>query len=275
VTAPAIRARRAHIDLSATPLHWIPDDPQSTHTANVLHLLLPPGERWFCDVFRDALPLVTDRQLRDDVRGFIAQEATHAKAHDLGLDQMAAHGVDARPRVAAADRARRALRRRVRGLPMPVFRRVLLAELAAIAAVEHITATLGRWIVEHDSIDQAGGDEAMLALLRWHGAEEVEHRSVAFDLYEHLSGNYTRRALSMGIVGPALTLGWAALTDRLMAADPTTEDRWSWRRHFAAARAGRTLSLVAVVRSFPAYVRPGHHPSKAGGYDAAIAYLTR
>lgn len=34
----------------------------------------------------------------------------------------------------------------------------------------------------------------MLDLLRWHGAEELEHRNVAFDAYQYLDGGYARRA---------------------------------------------------------------------------------
>ncbi len=60
----------------------------ATHTMNVLHIMLPPGERWFCDVYREALPLITDDKLRDDVKGFIGQEATHARAHDVARDYL-------------------------------------------------------------------------------------------------------------------------------------------------------------------------------------------
>lgn len=49
---------------------------------NVLHMLLPSGELWFCRLYNKALPLVSDARLRDDVQGFIRQEAMHSRAHD-------------------------------------------------------------------------------------------------------------------------------------------------------------------------------------------------
>lgn len=60
----AIAPRRVSFDWKSTPLHWIPDEPTATHVINVLHLLLPAGERWFVKVFKEGLPLVTDPALR-------------------------------------------------------------------------------------------------------------------------------------------------------------------------------------------------------------------
>ena len=91
---PAIRARRVSFDWESTPLQWIPDDPGTSHVINVLHLLLPAGERWFVDVYREALPLVTDPALREQVKGFMGQEAVHAARHQAVLD----HYVRQRPR---------------------------------------------------------------------------------------------------------------------------------------------------------------------------------
>jgi predicted metal-dependent hydrolase len=38
-----------------------------------------------------------------------------------------------------------------------------------------------------------GADPEMVDLVKWHGAEEIEHRTVAFDLYRHLGGGYIAR----------------------------------------------------------------------------------
>ena len=269
----AIRARATRFDLSDTPIHWVAGDAQTTHTMNVLHLFLPPGERWFVDVYRDALPLITDPQLRDEAKGFLAQEATHAKAHDFGLEHLAAHGIDLRPNVARVDRNRVRLRKLIHKLPPGLRRRILTGELAAIAAIEHFTAVLGIWIINSPELDAIDTDPAMLDLLRWHGSEEVEHRSVAFDLYQHLNGSYPRRVVSMGLTAVGLFFAWIVATTVLMVMDPTIKRLFSMKEMRRAMRQGRLPELSSLGRSIPEYMRRNHHPSQNGSTEQALAYL--
>ena len=49
--------RMVRFDWSNTPLHWVPDDPFATHMMNVLHLLLPEGERHFIKAVLEASSL--------------------------------------------------------------------------------------------------------------------------------------------------------------------------------------------------------------------------
>jgi predicted metal-dependent hydrolase len=271
---PPIRARATRFELGDSPSHWVPGDPQTTHTINVLHLFLPPGERWFCDVFRDAIPLITDEQLRADARGFVGQEATHAKAHDGGLAFLASHRIDLRREVARADKVRVRARKLIHRLPPALRRRVLTAELATIAAIEHFTAVLGVWIVEDSArLDELGVDPAMLDLLRWHGSEEVEHRAVAFDIFEHLSGSYARRVIAMAGAFGGLTVAWAAAVRVLMHLDPEVHGRPSWQAFSEAGRDGRLPTFRSIVDSVPEYLRRDHHPSQVGNTELALAYL--
>jgi predicted metal-dependent hydrolase len=271
--ASRLRARRTRFDLTDTPDEWIPGDRQTTHVIDSLHVALPPGERWFCDVFRDALPLVTDDALREQVRGFIGQEATHAKAHDLGLEHLARHGIDLRKEVGWVDARRVGLRRRIGKLPRSIRRRILRAELAAIATIEHYTATLGSWIVTAELPEDT--DPQMLDMLRWHGAEEMEHRSVAFDLYQHVDGSYPRRAI-YGVVGSVgILVGLLLIAARIMALDPEADHNLRWRRYREAVAAGRIPQLGKVAASVRGYLRRDYHPSRFGDLDAALAYLER
>jgi hypothetical protein len=90
----ALQPRDVRFDWSGLPLRWIPSEPEASHILSVLHLLLPEGERWFVETFKQALPLITDDALREDVIGFIGQEAIHAAAHQSVLDYYTSVGVD-------------------------------------------------------------------------------------------------------------------------------------------------------------------------------------
>lgn len=168
------------------PLHWIPDEPTATHVINVLHLLLPAGERWFVRVLKEGLPLVTDPELRSDVKGFMGQEATHSVQHSYVLDHLAEQQLPTEAYTRHVDFLFEKLLGEAPPFGVPVTAREWLRfRLAVVAAIEQFTAVLGDWVLRADGLDRAGADEIMLDLLRWHGAEEVEHRSVAFDMYQH------------------------------------------------------------------------------------------
>lgn len=92
-----VTPRRASFDWHRTPLLWIPDEPTATHVVNVLHLLLPAGERWFVKVFKEGFPLVGDDQLRKDVKVFMGQEAIHSVQHSHVLDHLAHQGLETGP----------------------------------------------------------------------------------------------------------------------------------------------------------------------------------
>lgn len=276
-TETMLRARRPRFDLSETPLHWVPDDPVATHMMNVLHVMLPPGERWFCDVYREALPLIADEKLREDVKGFMGQEATHARAHEVGREYLTGYGIETDRAMAQAEWLRKNLGGSDpfgRPLPRWLRRSWLVARLATIAAIEHFTAVLGEWILNGSSaLEVVGADGQMLDLMRWHGAEEVEHRSVAFDVYQHLSGNYVRRTLAMLLTAVALTVGFIVGGSMLLSADSTTEVRFSPGAFRQAAKAGHLPSYAFALRAIPRYLRLDYHPSREGSTEAALAYL--
>lgn len=92
-----LEARDVDFDWATLPIHYVLGEPFVTHVLNVLHLLLPAGEEFFVEVFKRALPLIKDDQLRLDVQGFVGQESVHSQAHSGVLAHFAAQGVDVTP----------------------------------------------------------------------------------------------------------------------------------------------------------------------------------
>jgi predicted metal-dependent hydrolase len=270
-----LEPRDVKFDWSQLPLHWVPDEPLATHTLNVLHLLLPEGERWFVEVFKDALPLVTDEQLREEVLGFIGQESIHADAHQEVLDHLLSQGIDPRPYVRQIAWLFRRILGRKPHLSPRQRREHIIERVAYIAAIEHFTAFLGNWVLNSPGLDRAQADPTMLDLLRWHGAEEVEHRSVAFDLMTHLDPGYGRRVRGMALAGPLLVHLWIRGVRYLLAADPELRGRLrpSWRQAWELGQRGILPELHQNLRSGLRYLRPGYHPTQEGSSAQALGYL--
>ncbi|MET8284991.1 MULTISPECIES: metal-dependent hydrolase [unclassified Streptomyces] len=277
-----ITPRRVSFDWERTPLHWIPDEPTATHVVNVLHLLLPAGERWFVKVLKEGLPLIGDPELLRDVKGFMGQEATHSVQHAYVLDHLAAQHLDTGDFTRHVD----FLFEKVLGerpplaVPLP-DREWLRFRLSVVAAIEQFTAVLGDWVLAAEGLDRAGSDEVMLDLLRWHGAEEVEHRAVAFDMYQHCGGEglprYARRIAGMAVTAPMMLYLWAWGAAYLVRHDPQLAGRarYSLAAHNRAVRKGLLPTWKELGAAVPRYLRRSYHPSQEGSLRRAVEYLAQ
>ncbi len=272
-----LQARDVEFDWTKLPFHYVPNEVLTTHFCNVLHLLLPAGEEFIAGIFKETLPLIRDDQLRLDVQGFISQEAMHAHAHSGVVEHFAAKGVDLKPftdQVAwmfgklLGDRPRWSRRRRLSWL---------LERVSMVAALEHYTAILGEWILDTPQLDAAGADPMMLDLIRWHGAEEVEHKAVAFDTMKHLRAGYWRQVRTQLLITPALAWLWVRGVRFMYTVDPQlppgTKPRW--RDYISAARRGLVPGPTQFLPVVSAYYKPSFHPSQLGGVGRAVDYLAR
>ncbi|MDY6995844.1 MAG: metal-dependent hydrolase [Actinomycetota bacterium] len=271
-----IQARKVHFDVAAAPLHWIPDHPVASHVVSVLNIVLPAGERWFVRTFNEALPLVKDPRLADDIRGFIGQEATHADVHDQVLQSfMVAHGVDPTPILDQVEH----VFGEVLAPPQTTDpdRRLnhLCDRLWLIAAIEHYTAVMGDFAL-NCAWDDHGADPTLVDLFRWHGSEEVEHRSVAHDVAVHFHDSYLSRIRAMAVAASMLFVFFQRAGWYLVKNDPEVTAGW-WTFNRMRMRDSRLGLLPRYRRLFGtstlSYFRPGYSPERIGSTAQAVAYL--
>jgi len=173
--------RRLLIDLaSPIAVRWNGGDAFSSALFNALSMSFPVGEQYFIDSVRAglaALPEAERAPMADEVRAFVGQEATHRRLHALFNQHLERQGL----RNTVEPRARR----RVQAGAHHDVR----VHVAATAATEHFTAVFADWLMRHpDTL--AGAEPRLRTLWLWHAAEESEHRSTAFDLYQKLSGHH-------------------------------------------------------------------------------------
>ena len=168
-----IQARKVTFDVTGVPLHWIPGHPAASHVISVLNLVLPAGERWFVQTFNEALPMVEDPHLAEDIRGFIGQEAIHADVHDRALHEfMAAKGFDLAPLLKQVDFIFGKILGPSKSTNPKQRHNHLVDRLCFIAALEHYTAVLGDFSL-NSTWEDYGAHPTFVDMFRWHGAEEV------------------------------------------------------------------------------------------------------
>lgn len=269
-----LKARPFRYDFSATPLQWIPSSPYASHLISVLHLIAPVGERRFIKVMHDALPYIEDERLRAEMRGFIGQEAAHAHAHDAAIAQLRRLGVDTASYVKACEAAYDFVAGERPGLPASA-RLWLGWRLAYAAAAEQMTCMLGDWVLDAAPLDEPDTDKEMASFLRWHGAEEIEHRSVAFEALQRLAGplEFPLRALAMLTLFPMLIVLWHQGTHYLIARDPALAGRrFTVRDYVQAVKRGYAPGWE-VLGSFGRFLRPNFHPFDEGRSELADAFM--
>ena len=270
----ALQPRDVHFDWTGLTLRWIPNDPVASHVLSVLHLLLPEGETWFVETFKRALPLIRDDSLREDVLGFIGQEAIHAASHQGVLDYYTSQGVDTSAYIKQIEWLFDRILVERPGLSEAAQREQLIEAVAIVAAVEHYTAMMGAWVLDATALDKAKPHPAMLDLLRWHGAEEVEHRNVAYDVLQHLDPRYGRRIRSLLIVVPALTWLWARGARFFADADHGSPPaKMSWGCYLSSARRGLLPTPAAFFKCTLQYFKRDFHPSQYYSTAKCVAYI--
>lgn len=278
--------RRVRFDLGNSPLHWIPHDPEASYIINTIHLLLPEGELWFCRIYNKALPLLPAGKLRDDVQGFIRQEAVHARAHETAMeDYLRRHNIEIDSYLKKVDFIfNTLLGDRPRGLPDNLITRRLAKSfdpwwlrqrIGAIAAIEHFTCVFGKWVLEAEALNAKNIDPALLDLFRWHGAEEVEHRHVAHDLHVAMGGSARERQIWASILFPGLMSVLGIGSSHMMNQDAGITPNTFVLRWLRSEKNGTLPSIKSMFDASLRYFKSDYHPETEAPLSLALEYLAK
>lgn len=172
-----LAARKVAFDFSDVPAVHQRGNAYLSHFWNALSIMAPTTERAAIRVLRNARKKVSDPKLVEDIDAFLAQEGLHTREHRRLNKRLAELGYDPREAVAAADRA----------VDVYLDQVDQPSAIALIIAGEHIIYALCRVLLNEDALD--GMHPEVRRLLEWHALEEMEHQSVAHDVYVHLYGD--------------------------------------------------------------------------------------
>lgn len=281
-----ILPRKVKFDWEKTPVDWIPNQPFASYFINEINNILPAGEFWFCRLYNKVLPEITDPKLKEDVQAFIRQEAMHAIAHtSANKEYLSQRNIDIQRNLDIMDFVfGKALADKPFGKQVP---KILdhqwdLFRLGVIATVEHMTCVLGKYALYNKRWEELGADPEMIDLIKWHGSEEIEHRTVAFDLYRHLGGGYiSRYYLSVAVIIGVLGL-WMDGAAHIMGQDPRFADKkpslfkpWIWLEWYKQGRKDDQIlpNPIWLVAQQIDYLMPWYDPVKEANTQDAVNYL--
>src|SRR4051812_3295859 len=231
--------------------HWCAGDAFRTALFNALSMSFPVGEQFFIDSVRNGfkqLPAHKQAAFKDEVQGFIGQEATHRRLHSLYNAHLAKLGL-------VNDWEQRASER------MKLMEGVDVRHwLGLTAANEHFTAIFADWMLQNPDLlgDQ---DERLKTLWLWHSAEESEHKSTAFDLYVALGGSHEWRVTWMRRLTTIFLADTLRQTVNNLHHDGTLW-KWSTWKSAASYLFGKRGLVRQTYKPWREYFRKDFHPSQ-------------
>lgn len=230
--------------------YWAAGDPVKTHFLNAVSAILPQGEDFFIKKLRKNMQRIDDPELLAMCRKFCGQEGHHAREHRTFNQYLVDQGYTQLPRldkwlVAYID-----------------FMSSISdddTDLAFVANTEHMTAVMGhvllrdanQWLEDHNVVS---------SLLFWHVVEEVEHKAVAYDIYDNISGNYWKRVLWMPIVVGTVSTSILANQLYMLHVDGELKKPKTWPKllEFYLAKGGVMQEIFN--KEFWRYMLPSYHP---------------
>lgn len=240
---------REHDIAEPLKVDWMDQSIFKTAWFNAMSITFPLGEGFFIDSVRHFADQVEDPALQAEVRKFCGQEGFHRREHQRYNEALCEYrGYD------------------LEMLEAPLVKRMAFGKkyfsamqrLAATAGVEHITAILAEQMLADGSImDDA--DPAMAKLWRWHAAEEMEHKSVAFDVYRAMGGDEKMRKVALRRASIVLTLDILHGVVHMLRRDGHL---WSPKVWWSGAvfLFGKGGVIRGIRKTYMEYYREGFHP---------------
>jgi len=270
---PIVRRKIKHAFKEAgIPKHWFNGSVVATHITNGVNLLFPAGERFFVrsvkafeHVYKD------DPKMKADVKAFFGQEGNHAREHERYFQILEDQGYDLSRFLAFYN-----------WLGYEVFEKIAPKKLrlSTTAAAEHFTAIMAEQGLTYRWLEGVAPD-VITDLMLWHAVEEIEHRSVAFDVLQRVDDDYWLRVAGMAVATVMLSSFWMLGSASLIRQDGISlrqvlaelrESRKS--RRAATGDAKSSIGRDVFLKGIREYLERDFHPDNNTRMDAlADAYI--
>jgi predicted metal-dependent hydrolase len=251
---------------ATTPRLWHGGRVEATAIYNALSTTFPKGEAYFVESVR-AFRAGAPSKLAEEIKAFTTQEAIHSREHDAFNKRTESSGYDLSR-----------LEARVAGRLAITKDRPPIVNVAATMALEHFTAILAHQLLA-DPRHLEGAEQATADLWRWHAAEEIEHKGVAYDTWLYATRGWPRlkrwkvKAKVMLLVTRNFLVDRTAGALELMRQDGVTGAKaWWLLLTYLWVRPGMFRKIAGA---WVKYFLPGFHPWNEDDRHLLAAYAAR
>jgi uncharacterized protein len=248
-----ITVRNLKFDLSPkSARHSLSADPIATAFYAALSATFPHGEAFFVQSVAQFSKQVPP-ELKADVDAFVRQEALHSREHVSFNNAADGAGLPMDAMILRSAGQLGAMAHR-----SPVYR------LSITAALEHFTSVFAQKILT-DPRHLAHYPDEDRALWQWHAIEEIEHKAVAMDVFNHVTADWTplkryvyRTTAMLDCMSRLAMVVWVGFGD-VLASQNLKKAGWQFDvLAFLFARPGLLSAMLPPIMSF---FRPGFHPN--------------
>lgn len=233
---------------------WHKDGVVIMHFMNAFQSLFPDGEGLFIDAVRDSMArysskISQDHVLQHDIEMFIKQEGRHSVLHEKWTQALITTGYH---KMKSYDKQLYRFRLWARS------HLNLMTRLSLSIASEQYTASLaGLFAADFPEII-LHSPPLIQKIFLYHAMEELEHKSVCFDIYQILNGGYLRRMAGMVFITFDILINTFLRQRYLLRADGKwnrQQKKKCWELYL-----GHKGLLHMLFPKIGAYLRPSFYP---------------
>ncbi len=227
---------------------WLDKDPFKTAFFNSMSMSFPVGEKSFIDSVRAFSDKIDDPKLKKEMSGFFGQEGMHRREHQKYNEVLCEQrGYD-------LDKLEARWIKRVEQLNK---RGKKIIALGGTVAAEHFTAILAEKLLMGWQMDNLPAK--MKELWLWHASEELEHKSVAFDVYEQMGGSFGLRKMMLRIFTYHFFKDLLSCTFSMLRHD---KQLWKWKTLKSGVKFmfGKGGFIRELWPQYKVFYKAGFHP---------------
>jgi predicted metal-dependent hydrolase len=248
---PEIQVRHINFEFpQQIQRYWFGKSAFKTHLLNSLTILLPDIEQYLIHNVKHRIKQIDSSQLKQQAQAFIGQETQHSRQHSKFWDNLQFFNYK-------FDTYLHCLRAIL--FKTLESRLSVSFNLSISAGIEHLTTLIAEYALESDFMAEA--EPHLKQIFEWHAVEEIEHKTVVYDVLQNTNKNYLIRILGLFISNILVLffLIWGLVL--LLYQDKKLLNRKVWQESIDFFLF-KDKFFYRVLLNSRDYFRKGFHPSQ-------------